>query len=106
MQSELDGFEYDEDDERIVNVLYCPHCHSDVYCVHPSPNMEKEYEEEEKKMEEKNLKCQMFRLICADRRYRLFLKNVIFFCLIIFKKHSIFILYYKKYYCNAKIQKV
>ena len=47
MQSELWGGCEEEDDDRIVNVLQCPNCHADVYCVHPSPNMEREYEEEE-----------------------------------------------------------
>ena len=51
MLSELDGIDYDEDDDRIVNVLYCPNCHSDIYVVHPSPNMDKEMENEEEKEE-------------------------------------------------------
>ena len=28
MLSELIGFDYDEDDDRVVNVLYCPNCHA------------------------------------------------------------------------------
>jgi len=48
MLSELDGIDYDEDDDRVVNILYCPNCHSDVWVMHPSENMTKEYEEEDK----------------------------------------------------------
>lgn len=46
MLSELEGIDYEEDDDRVVNLLYCPNCHADIYCVHPSNNMLKEYEEE------------------------------------------------------------
>lgn len=52
MLSELYGIDYDEDDDRVVIVLYCPTCHSEIYVVHPSPNMDKEFEEEEKKEED------------------------------------------------------
>lgn len=50
MESELEGYEpneVDEDDDRVVNYLWCPNCHSDVYVKHPSNNMIKEYEEEQ-----------------------------------------------------------